>query len=191
MAETFSLQLAAFIEKAKGNIEQVIQKTAIDMLGQIIDRSPVGNPELWASNAVASNYNQEVSGFNAALRDNPDNLTKAGRLKRGLKINDSMEIKAPAGYVGGRFRANWQVTFNAPAVGEIDAVDPLGNSTINKGAAVLQTFQSEYGSIWLMNNVPYAQKLEYGHSSQAPAGVVRISVAEFQAFIDDAARALA
>lgn len=190
MAETFSLQLAAFIEKAKGNIEQVIQKTAIDMLGQIIDRSPVGNPELWASNAVASNYNQEVSGFNAALRDNPDNLTKAGRLKRGLKINDSMEIKAPEGYVGGRFRANWQVTFNAPAVNEIDAVDPSGGATLQAGTALVMAFNSSVGSIWMMNNVPYAQALEYGHSKQAPVGVVRITAAEFQAYVDAAARAM-
>lgn len=188
---TFSLDIAAFVEKAKANAEQVIQKTAVDLLSAVVGRSPVGNPELWAVNQIAADYNREVFDYNAALRQNPENLTKAGRLKPGRKVNDSMEIKAPAGYVGGRFRANWQVTFNAPAVGEIDAVDPQGNSTINKGSAVLQTFRSDYGSIWLMNNVPYAQKLEYGHSSQAPAGVVRVTIAEFQMMVDAAARSLA
>lgn len=190
MAESFSLQIAAFVEKAKANAEQVIQKTAIDLLTAVVDRSPVGNPELWASNAIASNYNAEVSEFNAGLRNDPANLNKAGRLKRGLKINDSMEIKAPAGYVGGRFRANWQVTFNAPAAAALDAVDPSGSATVAKGTQMILAFDSAVGSIWMMNNVPYAQALEYGHSKQAPAGVVRISVAEFQTFIDDAARAL-
>lgn len=190
MTDTFALDIAAFVEKAKGNAEQIIKRTAISMLKEVVFRSPVGNPELWASNAIASNYNLEVSKYNAALRDNPENLTKAGRLRKGLKVNDSMEIKAPAGYVGGRFRANWQVTFNAPAVGEIDGVDPRGSETISKGAAVLQTFHSEYGSIWLMNNVPYAIPLEYYHSSQAPQGMVRITVTEFQIFVNEAARAL-
>lgn len=190
MADTFALDIAAFVEKAKRNAEQVIQKAAIDMLASVVDRSPVGNPELWASNQIASNYNKEVFEYNAGLREDPANLTKAGRLKRGLKINDSMEIKAPAGYVGGRFRANWQVTFNAPATNELDQIDPSGSATISRGTGMLMQFNSAVGSIWMMNNVPYAQALEYGHSKQAPAGVVRISVAEFQTFIDDAARAL-
>ena len=190
MTDTFSLDIDRFVEKAMANAETVVQKVSIDLLTAVVDRSPVGNPELWASNAVASNYNLEVSNYNAALRDNPENLTKAGRLKKGLKVNDSMEIKAPVGYVGGRFRANWQVTFEAPAVGEIDGVDPRGTATINKGAAVLQTFHSDYGSIWLMNNVPYAIPLEYGHSSQAPSGVVRVTIAEFQMMVNEAARTL-
>lgn len=149
MAETFTLEIAAFIEKAKSNIDQVIQKTAIDMLSQIIDRSPVGNPELWASNQ-----------------------------------------KGPEGYVGGRFRANWQVTFNAPAANEINAIDPSGGATLQAGTALLMAFNSSARSIFIMNNVPYAHSIEYGHSGkQAPAGVVRITVAEFQTYIDAAVRA--
>lgn len=188
--DTFALDIERFIEKAQANAELVVQKVAIDLLAAIVQRSPVGNPELWASNAIASNYNLEVSKYNAALRDNPENLTKAGRLRKGLKVNDSMEVKAPEGYVGGRFRANWQVTFNTPAAGEIEGVDPRGAATISKGSAVLQAFTSEYGSIWLMNNVPYAIPLEYGHSGQAPEGMVRITIAEFQTFVNDAARSV-
>jgi hypothetical protein len=48
-----------------------------------------------------------VREHNAALRDDPANLTKSGRLKRGLRVNDSMDIKKPEGYVGGRFKNNW------------------------------------------------------------------------------------
>jgi hypothetical protein len=50
-----------------------------------------------------------VREHNAALRDDPANLTKSGRLKRGLRVNDSMDIKKPEGYVGGRFKNNWYV----------------------------------------------------------------------------------
>lgn len=45
----FELDLRRFVEKAKGNSEQVVRKVGIDMLARIIDRSPVGNPDLWQS----------------------------------------------------------------------------------------------------------------------------------------------
>jgi hypothetical protein len=60
-------------------------------------------------NQTASAYNTAVREHNAALRDDPANLTKSGRLKRGLRVNDSMDIKKPEGYVGGRFKNNWYV----------------------------------------------------------------------------------
>lgn len=187
---SFSLDLAKFIEKAKGNTHQVVQKTAVYLVSAVIDRSPVGNPELWAVNKMAAEYNLEVVHYNQELRKDPENLTKAGRLKRGLKVNDSMDIIKKDGYVGGRFRGNWQVSFDLPATGEVDRVDGNGSETKRIGAAIIQTFHVGVGSIYLMNNVPYAQRLEYGWSGQAPQGVVRITVAEFDAFVRKAVEEL-
>ncbi|WP_256203847.1 MULTISPECIES: hypothetical protein [unclassified Pseudomonas] len=39
-----------------------------------------------------------------------------------------------------------------------------------------------------MNNLPYAIPLEYGHSTQAPAGMVRVTLANFQHIVDEAIR---
>jgi hypothetical protein len=188
---SFSLQLAEFIEKAKGNTEKVVQKTAIDLISAVIDRSPVGNPELWAVNQTAREYNLEVVRFNAALRDDPNNLTKARRLKRGLKVNDSMDIISPDGYVGGRFRGNWQVTFDTKATGQLERIDPQGDSTKSAASQVVLSFTSEVGTIWAVNNLPYGPRLEFeGWSSQAPAGMVRVSVSEFQSFVNRAVASL-
>lgn len=188
---SFSLQLAEFIEKAKGNTEQVVQKVAIDLISAVIDRSPVGNPELWAVNQTAREYNLEVVRFNAALRDDPNNLTKAGRLKRGLKVNDSMDIVSPDGYVGGRFRGNWQVTFDTKATGQLERIDPQGDSTKSAASQVVLGFTSDVGTIWAVNNLPYGPRLEFeGWSSQAPAGMVRVSVTEFQSFVNRAVASL-
>jgi hypothetical protein len=188
---SFSLQLAEFIEKAKGNTEQVVQKTAIDLISAVIDRSPVGNPELWAVNQTAREYNLEVVRFNASLRDDPNNLTKAGRLKRGLKVNDSMDIISQDGYVGGRFRGNWQVTFDTKATGQLERIDPQGDSTKSAASQVVLGFTYEVGTIWAVNNLPYGPRLEFeGWSSQAPSGMVRISVAEFQTFVNRAVASL-
>lgn len=188
---SFSLQLAEFIEKAKGNTEQVVQKVAIDLISAVIDRSPVGNPELWAVNQTAREYNLEVVRFNASLRDDPNNLTKAGRLKRGLKVNDSMDIISQDGYVGGRFRGNWQVTFDTKATGQLERIDPQGDSTKSAASQVVLGFTSEVGTIWAVNNLPYGPRLEFeGWSSQAPSGMVRISVAEFQIYVNRAVASL-
>jgi hypothetical protein len=34
--------------------------------------------------------------------------------------------------------------------------------------------------IWIYNNLPYIERLEFGHSQQAPLGMVRISIAEIE-----------
>lgn len=179
--ESFALDIAAFVERAKGNIDQVVRGIAIRLLSRVVERSPVGNPELWAVNAMASEYNQAVNEWNAELRADASNRTRNGRLRPGLKVTDSMDIKAPEGYVGGRFRGNWQVSFNTQPTGELDRVDPGGKATVAAGAAVVATFNAaQHQTIWLVNNLPYAGPLEHGHSTQAPAGMVGITVTEFQ-----------
>lgn len=181
---SFALDLKEFAEKCKANAEQVVQKAAIDLLASVVDRSPVGNPELWAANQTATQYNNEVKRLNAELRSNPDNLTKAGRLKPGRLIKDGMDLVAGKDYVGGRFRGNWQVSFDVPTTGALDRIDPRGAASKTEGTALLQTFAAGIGTIWIMNNLPYGPRLEYeGWSTQAPAGMVRISVTEFQTFL--------
>lgn len=184
---SFSFDLKAFVEKAKGNAEQVVKKVSIDLLAAIVDRSPVGNPELWAANSVAVQYNNEVNRLNAAIRANTDNLGKSGRVKPGRLIKDGMDLSAGKGYVGGRFRGNWQVSFETAKTGTLEQIDPTGAKSKGQGAAIIQTFTLGIGSIWLMNNLPYGHRLEYeGWSSQAPAGMVGISVTEFQSFVSNA-----
>ena len=89
----------------------------------------------------------------------------------------------------GRFRANWQVGIDA--VGKrTDDVDKAGNATIAQGAG--QIGQTALGdSIWISNSLPYASRLEYGYSKQAPLGMVRVTIAEFEHSIDAAVKGLA
>ncbi|MFS1538215.1 MAG: hypothetical protein ACL7BU_05405 [Candidatus Phlomobacter fragariae] len=41
-------------------------------------------------------------------------------------------------------------------------------------------------SVYFSNVVPYAYRLEIGHSKQAPNGMVRITAQEFQLFFNQA-----
>lgn len=104
---------------------------------------------------------------------------------------DLWKSKPPKGYVGGRLRANWNVSLVAPDTTTTDAIDKDGGATVNRGSAEIGQADG-IKDIWMMNSLPYAIPIEYGHSGvQAPAGMVRVSVAEFQAFVDQAAASLA
>lgn len=82
---------------------------------------------------------------------------------------------APKGYVGGRFRGNWQVTFDVPATGELDRIDPSGMETLKDGIEQIGQYTCGVQSVYFTNNVPYSVRLEFGHSKQAPNGIVRVA----------------
>jgi hypothetical protein len=87
----------------------------------------------------------------------------------------------------GRFRANWQIAIGSIPSGTLELKDKTGQATISKVTAKALHLKAG-DTITLVNNLPYAGVLEYGHSQQAPAGMVRISIAEFQQMIDQAVR---
>lgn len=88
----------------------------------------------------------------------------------------------------GRFRANWAAGVGAPNLTTTLATDKAGQGTIAKLTSAALRWDGE-GDIYVTNSLPYAQRLEYGYSKQAPAGMVRITVAEFQTMVDAAAKA--
>lgn len=74
----------------------------------------------------------------------------------------------------GRARANWFVAEGAPRVETTEATTPQNH------AAVKLTGKSV---IFVTNSLPYIVPLEYGHSKQAPYGMVRRAIAEVKATI--------
>ena len=191
MAEVYSFAatIATWVDKTKENNDKAVRATGMQILGRLIEISPVGDPRRWKINRAFAMARQHANKVNAAQR-----LKKGGKLKRGQKKHASVLVSfktkngnvtfrqrgwAAKNYTGGRFRGNWQVSFDRPAVGAIDRVDKAGTATLAAGRDVLAHYDSgEYGSIWFTNNVPYAQRLEYGWSKQAPAGIVRVVAAE-------------
>lgn len=189
MAEnsSFMASINAFIEKGKRNQELVVQKGAIKILNRLVTMSPVGNPELWAINHTAKSYNDAVFEHNKDLKKDSANLTKTGRLKKRVRVTDSMDIKTPAGYTGGRFRGNWQVGLDVQPEGETGRIDPNGNITMAVGNYMIEQFKVGTKAIYFTNNVPYAYRLEFGHSSQAPNGMIRITAEDAAKYFVEAA----
>lgn len=142
---TFALQLAAFAKKAGDKADAVVRKVVIDIGTRIVERSPVGDAELW-------------------------------------------QHPAPKGYIGGRFRANWQYGNYAGAgvpMGTIDAIDPSGAMAIGKLNVGVPLKAAGIKHV-ILNHLPYAQRLEDGWSTQAPSGMVMTTVVEFQELVRNA-----
>lgn len=86
---------------------------------------------------------------------------------------------APPGYVGGRFRANWQHGYNKLPSGDLPDIDKTGAVSLARIRSGVS--QSPAAGIhFLTNNLPYAQRIEDGWShTQAPQGVVQLTLIEF------------
>lgn len=104
--------------------------------------------------------------------------------------SDKWKVKrAPPGYVGGRLRANWNPSLVAPDFSTSSAVDASGARTDARITSTLTAWDGQV--IYLMNSLPYARPVEYGHSqAQAPQGMVRINVTAWQKHINDAVRSI-
>lgn len=94
----------------------------------------------------------------------------------------------------GRARANWICTIAAPAEATTDdwlqgtaeaglEFDTSGRAVIQAAADEVMAWNPSEVAIFLTNNLPYIQRLEDGSSKQAPAGMVDITIAEFDGIV--------
>ena len=83
--------------------------------------------------------------------------------------DEKWQRPAPKGYVGGQFRGAWQVS--------------LGEGLFSGEASSVLVGLQPYQSVYVVNGLPYAERLENGWSQQAPLGMVALTVAELQSVI--------
>ena len=75
----------------------------------------------------------------------------------------------------GLFKESWRTAINIPDL-----------SITGPGAGLLPTLKLlRFGDVlFFTNNQPYALRLEFGHSNQAPLGMVRVTGADFQGVVN-------
>jgi hypothetical protein len=204
---SFALSLAQFAEQAKEAIDASLREIVIELGSSVIRMSPVGNPEIWAANVAhrekntreADDYDFKVAARNTVINLTESNFTKSGKLKKGVKYANPLTkaervqnfnvngLVSGKDYVGGRFRGNWMFSIGSPDSTTTDEVDPSGRKStarIVDGAIEFKAGDTAY----ITNSLLYAIPLEFGHSQQAPGGMVRITVARFQQIVLEAIR---
>lgn len=92
-------------------------------------------------------------------------------------------LPAPKGYVGGSLRGAWQASIGTPDRSLLKRIDTAGNEASAEALSVANTVDVG-DTFYLTNALPYAQRVEFGWSRQAPQGMVRRTVAEAQQVLD-------
>ena len=82
----------------------------------------------------------------------------------------------------GRFRSNWNVTASVPSFTYTESTNASRADSETLKALTLPVG----GVVYLSNGLPYVNGLAYGYSNQAPDGMIRTSVADFNRFVDRA-----
>ena len=122
----------------------------------------------------------DVSKFVEKAKKNPEKVMRQVSIKLFSAIIKASPVDT------GRFRMNWMVSGGTPATRTTDATDKSGNIAIgNATSFVLKA--ADWHEFTLTNNLPYAQRLEYGWSKQAPQGMVRTNISRFQQLINEEA----
>jgi len=123
-----------------------------------------------------------LADFNSKLERFASNLVEEefDRFLRmlSLEILRRLVLKTPVDT--GRARGNWQVDEGQPPEGELATTDLNGSATIDRGSAQLQNLPN-FPHVWIVNNVPYIERLEHGWSGQAPAGMMGVTMREVEA----------
>jgi len=137
---------------------------------------------------MAKSFSEQIRRFAEKTNDTIDNVVadyavgvSSAIIQRTPVGNPSLwEGKAPPGYVGGTARANWIPSIGQPQTSAIESTDdPSSKVTAIKEQIAGNVF-------YLTNNVPYIERLEYGWSTQAPKGMMRVSLREARKHLADA-----
>lgn len=158
---SFSSDLNKFAKKVESNGDKILRGTFLGVFASVMKRSPVGNPENWVAYDKAS-----------------------GTYKDYISVHGY-----PEGYIGGTFRGNWQTDVNKAPDGVLDDKDKTGAKSTLK--AKTEAERANWGdSIYMVNNLPYAQRLENGWSTQAPRGMVKVTETQFKRIVNREAKKL-
>lgn len=107
--------------------------------------------------------------------------------KVAIDVLSSVVVRTPVDT--GRARGNWTMAIAAPDESTTENVDKTGAATIAVQSARVAGFKTG-PSIFITNSLPYIQPLEDGHSTQAPAGMVKVTVTEMGDFVRNAVASL-
>lgn len=133
---------------------------------------------------------QFVAQINAFVDKANGNVELVAR-KIALDVFKRVVRKTPVDT--GRAKGNWQATYGSPASGEVGYVDRTKRGNISAPrerdlASTALAWNPAESSIFLTNNLPYIGRLENGSSDQSPAGMVKVTLAEYPGIVEVNAR---
>ena len=132
-----------------------------------------------ANDAFRANFSKLMK--NAGART--DEVVRRTMIGLGSKLIEKSPVDT------GRFKNNWMPgdgAVNTTTTTEVDTTGAIALARITAGARAFKMG----GTFYIANSLPYARRLEYGWSKQAPQGFVRLTVLEFKADVARAAESM-
>ena len=127
-----------------------------------------------------SGFTLDIKNFVEKAKKNPETVARQVSFKLFSAIIKASPVDT------GRFRMNWQTAGAVTPSGVIDGTDKGGAEATGNAASYIFA-ASDWNEFTLTNNLPYAERLEYGWSNQAPQGMVRVNVARFNTLLEEEA----
>jgi len=105
--------------------------------------------------------------------------TAAARVIKRIGFEIGNELKRTTPIDTSWARANWLTSIGRPVTAPAGSRESVGiaSGAQSAGEARLLVYNVNQGDVWISNNVPYIQKLNEGHSKQAPAGFIEVAIA--------------
>lgn len=142
---------------------------------------------------MAKQTDQQLQAqLDAAYRRKVEELLRVATKRLTLEAFTRVVARSPVDT--GRFRGNWQVgvgtrpdgivaTATSPGRQPGDAVRepiPASGAETGEALAAVAALNERIDKTYVVNNLPYAEALENGHSGQAPTGMVAVTVEELR-----------
>lgn len=103
---------------------------------------------------------------------------RSEKIARGSFIATTQSVIFMSPADTGMFKNNWFTEINGVSTETTTETDKSGNKKIQAGIGISASLKIG-DNISFVNNLPYAAPLEYGHSEQAPNGMVRVTAAQW------------
>lgn len=119
-------------------------------------------------------WSRPLSGFAAEVE------REQNKRLRGFALQALSGVIERSPVDTGAFRGNNTVSVgSADSSVDFDAADPSGTQALNEGMRIIGQVNDAFSVIYIQNNLPYAEKLENGSSSQTggrPGGIYAVTL---------------
>lgn len=133
-------------------------------------------------------YRQWAAELNKLKVEMPrDNLAKLATRVATSAVNSLVEKSPvgnpslwksppPPGYVPGAFKNSWVVEVGGITPAPARTPNASGSASLAETSKLAELAKNPYQVIYIHNSLPYAWRLEHGWSTQAPVGMVSVTL---------------
>ena len=119
-------------------------------------------------------FESDIGRFQAKIEGNSPKFVKQVVFQAYKMITEKTPVKT------GRAKNNWFVQSGSPSGETTESTD----LSMGRMVAEVAKITGKEPDIYISNNLDYIMALEHGHSQQAPAGMVQISVQQLKHYIE-------